>query len=255
MFDLQTPLWELVARGAIVYVTLLVMVRLTGKRTVGQFTPFDLLVVMLLSEAVSNALSAGDESVVGGLVVAATLVGLDVLIAMASSRSAKVDTALQGNPVLVGRDGVDKRLDVLATAIRLGGTVDHLASLDLAYAPPYGSARDPIHIAGFMADNEHRGLDRFVAPSELAALPAETQLLDVRTPAERAADPCPDAVAIPLAELRGRAGELDRDRPVVTICKGGQRAYFASRILRQRGFDDVRTATGGMLAWHGMRHG
>lgn len=156
---------------------------------------------------------------------------------------------------LVGRDGVDKRLDVLATAIRLGGTVDDLASLDLAYAPPYGSARDPIHIAGFMADNEHRGLDRFVAPAELAALPAETQLLDVRTPAERAADPCPDAVAIPLAELRGRAGELDRDRPVVTICKGGQRAYFASRILRQRGFDDVRTATGGMLAWHGVRHG
>jgi rhodanese-related sulfurtransferase len=164
------------------------------------------------------------------------------------------DRRLLGAQV-VGRDGVDKRLDVLATAIRLGGTVDDLASLDLAYAPPFGSARDPIHIAGFMADTERRGLDRFVTPRELAALPAGTQLLDVRTPAERAANPCPGAVAIPLAELRARAGELDRGRPVVTICKGGQRAYFASRILRQRGFEDVGTATGGMTAWQGMRYG
>lgn len=106
MFDLQTPWWEFIARGAIVYVTLLVMVRLTGKRTVGQFTPFDLIVVMLLSEAVGNALNAGDESVLGGLIAAGTLVVLDVAIAVASSRSAKVDRTLQGNPVLVGRDGV-----------------------------------------------------------------------------------------------------------------------------------------------------
>jgi uncharacterized membrane protein YcaP (DUF421 family) len=106
MFDLNTPWWELIARGAIVYAVLLVMVRLTGKRTVGQFTPFDLIVVMLLSESVSNALHGGDESVPAGLIVAATLVGLDVLIAVASSRSAKVDSTLQGNPVLVGRDGV-----------------------------------------------------------------------------------------------------------------------------------------------------
>jgi NADPH-dependent 2,4-dienoyl-CoA reductase/sulfur reductase-like enzyme/rhodanese-related sulfurtransferase len=154
---------------------------------------------------------------------------------------------------VVGREGVDKRLDVLATAIRLGGTAEDLASLDLAYAPPYGSARDPIHIAGFMAENESRGLERFVAPQELAELPVGTQLLDVRTPAERAADPCPDALAIPLDELRARVGELDRERPVVTICKGGQRAYFASRILQQRGFGNVRTATGGMMAWHGAQ--
>jgi NADPH-dependent 2,4-dienoyl-CoA reductase/sulfur reductase-like enzyme/rhodanese-related sulfurtransferase len=151
----------------------------------------------------------------------------------------------------VGRAGVDKRLDVLATAIGLGARVDDLAGLDLAYAPPFGSARDPIHVAGFLAENERRGLDQPVAPEELAALGPDVQLLDVRNPDERAADPCPAALAIPLSQLRARLGELDRGRPVVTLCKGGQRAYFASRILRQRGFDEVGTATGGMIAWHG----
>ena len=106
MFDLQHPWWEFIARGAIVYLVLLVMVRLTGKRTVGQFTPFDLIVVMLLSEAVSNALNGGDESVGGGLLVAATLVLLDVAFAIATARSRKLDAAVQGTPVLVGRDGV-----------------------------------------------------------------------------------------------------------------------------------------------------
>jgi tRNA 2-thiouridine synthesizing protein A len=155
---------------------------------------------------------------------------------------------------VVGRDGVDKRLDVLATAIGLGARTDQLATLDLAYAPPFGSARDPIHLAGFLAENEQRGLDRFLAPEELGALPATAQMVDVRNPAERAADPVAGTIAIPLSELRTRIGELDPARPVVTLCKSGQRAYFASRILRQRGFTDVRTATGGMVAWHGS-HG
>ena len=106
MFDLQIPWWELVVRAAIVYVALMVMVRVTGKRTVGQFTPFDLLVIMLLSEGVSDSLRGGDESVPGGLIVAATLVALDVVLAFVSSRSARVDSVLQGDPVLVGRDGV-----------------------------------------------------------------------------------------------------------------------------------------------------
>jgi uncharacterized membrane protein YcaP (DUF421 family) len=106
MFELQHPWWEFVARAAIVYIALLVMVRVTGKRTVGQFTPFDLIVVMLLSEGVSGALHGGDESVPAGLIVAATLVALDVLIAVATSRSKKVDAVMQGNPVLIGRDGV-----------------------------------------------------------------------------------------------------------------------------------------------------
>lgn len=112
MFDLQNPWWEFIVRGAIVYLALLVMVRLTGKRTVGQFTPFDLIVVMLLSEAVSSSLSGGDESIQGGLIAAGTLVLLDVIIAAVTSRSRKADAVLQGTPVLVGRDGVVYR-DVL----------------------------------------------------------------------------------------------------------------------------------------------
>lgn len=106
MLDMQLPWWEFVVRAAVVYGVLLVMVRLTGKRTVGQFTPFDLLVVMLLAEGVTNSLSGGDESLVGGLILAATLVTLDMTIALVSSRSAKADSVLQGKPVLVGRDGV-----------------------------------------------------------------------------------------------------------------------------------------------------
>lgn len=106
MFDLQIPWWEFIVRASVVYIALLAMVRLTGKRTVGQFTPFDLVVVMLLAEAVSDSLRGGDESLVGGLIAAATLVVLDVLIAIATSRSAKVDKVLQGTPVVIGRDGV-----------------------------------------------------------------------------------------------------------------------------------------------------
>jgi uncharacterized membrane protein YcaP (DUF421 family) len=106
MFDLQIPWWEFIVRASVVYIALLVMVRLTGKRTVGQFTPFDLIVVMLLAEAVSDSLRGGDESLVGGLIAAATLVTIDVVIAFASARSRKVDKMLQGTPVVIGRDGV-----------------------------------------------------------------------------------------------------------------------------------------------------
>lgn len=106
MLELQHPWWEFVVRAGAVYLVLLAMVRLTGKRTVGQFTPFDLIVVMLLSEAVSNSLSGGDESLPAGLIIAATLVALDVVIAIATARSRKVDAVLQGTPVLIGRDGV-----------------------------------------------------------------------------------------------------------------------------------------------------
>jgi uncharacterized membrane protein YcaP (DUF421 family) len=105
MFEMELPWWELVARGAIIYAVLLVMVRVAGKRTVGQFTPFDLLVVMLLSESVSNALSGGDESIPGGLLIAATLIGLNILIAFITSRSRKAADLIDGTPVLLGRDG------------------------------------------------------------------------------------------------------------------------------------------------------
>ncbi|HEY0969437.1 MAG TPA: FAD-dependent oxidoreductase [Gemmatimonadales bacterium] len=166
---------------------------------------------------------------------------------------AEADGRLLGAQV-VGGAGVDKRLDVLATAIRFGARAADLASLDLAYAPPFGSARDAVHMAGFVSENAARGLSDTIEPEELAALHADAQVVDVRTPEEHAAGMIPDALAIPLAELRARVGELDPTRPVVTVCRGGQRAYVAERLLRERGFADVRTLTGGMLhyeAWTG----
>lgn len=105
MFDMQLPWWEFVVRGAIIYSVLLLMVRISGRRTVGQFRPFDLLVVMLLSESVSNSLSGSDESVSGGLIVAATLIALNTLVAAATARSRKLATIVDGTPILLGRDG------------------------------------------------------------------------------------------------------------------------------------------------------
>ena len=105
MFDLDRPWWELVLRGVIVYVFLLLMVRLSGKRTVGQFTPFDLLLVMLISEAVSNSLGGGDQSLVGGLLIATTLIAMNTLTAFVAARYRKLDHILAGTAVLIGRDG------------------------------------------------------------------------------------------------------------------------------------------------------
>lgn len=146
----------------------------------------------------------------------------------------------------VGGAGVDKRLDVIATSISLGATIDDLAGLDLAYAPPFGAAKDPVHMAAFVAQNVMRGLDD-VRPPSAAGEPDGVQWLDVRRPDEWEAGHLEHATWIPLKALRGRLDELDRDRPVVTICRGGQRAYFASRLLRNAGFNNVATLSGGML--------
>ena len=130
MFDLSVPWWEFIARAAVVYLVLLVMVRLTGKRTIGQFTPFDLIVVMLLAEGVTGSLSAGDESLPGGLIIAATLVSLDVLIAVLTSRSPRIDKLVQGDPVLVGRDGVIYRDVLKRERVAIGEIEKALRSAD-----------------------------------------------------------------------------------------------------------------------------
>lgn len=106
MFDMDLPWWEFIARGTMVYLALLIMVRLSGHRTISQLTPFDLLVVMLLSESVSNGLSGGDNSVSGGLIIAGTLIVLNVSIGTVSARNRKLEKFLQGDCVLLGRDGV-----------------------------------------------------------------------------------------------------------------------------------------------------
>lgn len=105
MFDMDLAWWEFIARGALVYLALLLMVRLSGRRTVGQLTPFDLLVVMLLSEAVSNSLTGGDNSVSGGLIIAATLIVLNVGVAMLSTYSRRASEIVDGSAVLIGRNG------------------------------------------------------------------------------------------------------------------------------------------------------
>ena len=105
MFDMDLAWWEFVVRGAVVYLALLVMVRLSGRRTVGQFTPFDLLVMLLLSEAVSNSLSGGDDSLGGGLIIAATLLVLNAIVAILSASSRGMSKVLDGTAILIGRDG------------------------------------------------------------------------------------------------------------------------------------------------------
>jgi len=145
-----------------------------------------------------------------------------------------------------GLAGVDKRLDVMATAIAGGLDIDDLAELELAYAPPFGSAKDPVNLAGLAACNTRDGLLDSVDTIPDAPV---VQILDIR-PADLAAKhPIPrrGTLNIPLAALRQRCGELDKDRPVVTVCALGKTAYFAARILAQRGFR-VQSLTGGLRA-------
>lgn len=139
-----------------------------------------------------------------------------------------------------GRDGVDKRLDIIATAIRGKLTIDDLAHLELSYAPPFGNAKDIVNVAGFAAGNIRDGL--LVPVASLAD--AGPQVVDVRPAASARRQPVPGATHIPLAELRSRLGELDRSRPVYTICQMGKTSYFAARILANHGFD-ARSILGG----------
>ena len=133
---------------------------------------------------------------------------------------------------VVGRRGVAKRIDVLATAMRAGMTVFDLEELELAYAPPYGAAKDPVNMAGFVASNVLRGdVDLVHVPD----LTEDDWVLDVRTAAEAEEEPVPGAVNIPMGELRDRMAEVPRDRRVPVFCAVGLRAYNACRALRQRG--------------------
>ena len=105
MFQMQAPWWEMVIRAAVIYGALLIFVRISGRRTVGQFTPFDLLVVMLLSESVSNGLAGEENSVTGGIISALTLIAMNIAVAYVTARSTRVQTLVEGNAVLIGKDG------------------------------------------------------------------------------------------------------------------------------------------------------
>lgn len=147
---------------------------------------------------------------------------------------------------IVGFDGVDKRIDVLATALRAGMRADELAQLDLAYAPPYSSAKDPVNMAGFMIENLATGKVRQFHFEQVASLPrdASVTLLDARTPGEYARGHVEGFVNIPVDELRGRLGEIPRGKTVYVMCQSGLRSYIACRILAQNGFDCLNFSGG-----------
>ena len=150
----------------------------------------------------------------------------------------------------VGAAGADKRIDVIATAIHAGLSVDDLADLELAYAPPYSSAKDPVNIAGYVAGNVLRGDQAVISWDELKALkPNNVQLIDVRTAEEFGLGSIPGARNIDLHQLRERITEISHDKPVVVFCQVGLRGYLASRILKQAGFAQVQNLSGGYKTW------
>ena len=146
----------------------------------------------------------------------------------------------------VGVDGVDKRIDEIAMLIKRGGTVRDLVRTEQAYAPPFSSAKDPVAIAGYVACNTLDGVMPVVTWRELAAADrSEVCLVDVRTPEEYALGTIDGAVNIPLDDLRGRLGEIDRESDVIVFCAVGLRGYLAQRILLGRGYRRVRNLAGG----------
>ena len=143
----------------------------------------------------------------------------------------------------VGAEGVDKRLDVAATVLQFSGSIDDLAGLDLAYAPPFGSAKDPIHMAAFTAQNDLAGYPRLTRfDADLDGF----QVVDVRTAAEIEKLPLAGAIHMPVDELTERWQELDPSRDTVVVCHSGKRAHVAACWLQGKGFASVANLNGGM---------
>ena len=146
---------------------------------------------------------------------------------------------------IVGKDGVDKRIDTLGTAIRFGATVKDLTNIELAYAPPFSSGKDPINMAGFVAENVVNGLVKQAVWNE-ADTDKESVILDVREQAELDVFAIDGAVNIPLGQLRKRINELDKNKKYIVLCAIGVRAYNAYRILAQNGFENIKLYPAGV---------
>ncbi|MEK6796225.1 MAG: FAD-dependent oxidoreductase [Spirochaetota bacterium] len=155
----------------------------------------------------------------------------------------------------VGGDGVDKRIDVIAAYMKMGGSVRDLAEFEQAYAPPYSSAKDPVNFAGFVAENIIDGVMKDMSYDELRALPKDAYVLvDVRTSAECARGMLDGAVNIPVDDMRSRIGDVPKGKKIVTYCAVGLRSYIAARILMQNGFD-AYDLKGGYRTCDALRRG
>jgi NADPH-dependent 2,4-dienoyl-CoA reductase/sulfur reductase-like enzyme/peroxiredoxin family protein/TusA-related sulfurtransferase/rhodanese-related sulfurtransferase len=161
---------------------------------------------------------------------------------------------------IIGQDGVDKRIDTLATTMRLGGTIYDLEELELAYAPPFSSAKDPVNMLGFVAENILEGLVHFVSWSELDDVLADANkkkdyiVLDVTEEMERMVYAIPDSYHIPIGQLHKRVTELDKKKKVIVYCTIGVRSYNGARILQQHGFKNVSVLAGGTSFYKTMHY-
>lgn len=154
-----------------------------------------------------------------------------------------------------GFDGVDKRIDVLSAYIKKNGSVHDLAEFEQAYAPPYSSAKDPINMVGFIAQNELDGLTRTISWKEVSdAVNQGACIIDTRTTEEYALGSIDGSVHIPHTELRQRLDEIPRDKQLLVFCAIGLRGYLAERVLRQNGFTDIRNINGGYKTWKAAMH-
>ena len=145
---------------------------------------------------------------------------------------------------IVGREGVDKRIDTIGVALRFGATTDDLKNLEFAYAPPYSSAKDPVNMAGYVAENIRTGLVSIAEVNETEE--KDVILLDVREEAEVMAYSIPNAINIPLGKLRDNLSKLDKSKKIIVFCAVGVRAYNGVRILKQNGFENVKIYPGGV---------
>ncbi|MDC7233080.1 MAG: CoA-disulfide reductase [Spirochaetales bacterium] len=151
---------------------------------------------------------------------------------------------------IVGYSGVDKRIDLFASVLGFKGTIDDLQEIEHAYAPPFSSAKDPVNIAGFVAENILNGSSRHLGWNELKDIPRDSLfLMDVRTEDEYGIGTIDGAVNIPQTEVRSRLSEIPRDKTIVLFCGVGKRAYMTERVLRQNGFEEVYNLSGGMKTY------
>lgn len=149
---------------------------------------------------------------------------------------------------VIGKEGVDKRIDVFATAIKAKMSIDDLSELELSYAPPFGSAKDPVNLAGMIAKNIADNLVKSISPEEFLKNQDQYYILDVRNKSEVDKGSISGNYWIPLPDLRKRLSELPRDKPILAYCQSAQRSYYACRILMQNGFD-VTNLSGAYKGW------